>query len=356
MIGAATIALALTATITLTASAVGIYRIAYSNEEEEVPPGIETSLLDRTLAPSLKRRAAGKIYTADDWESAVQEWEDYIGYYKPEIRDISVNMTGHVTFSDQLRLVGHIRTGAKEVGVDLVEVPYPTDTFLVRPIRSQDEWPLLLPSETVLPPTILRSRVLTGEALVQVYAESRPIMEDVYEPEFESVHQVLHVLWDCSPSMFAYDHSTAWRTLVWQALMIRLMSKALRNGVPLYVRRFGGYCSEVIKIYTYSQAMDFRNQVLFDYRSISSTDIGGAIRTGLEDFDGGLGGHMVLVTDGEDNGGLWPDEVRESLGDVKLHALMLGVENDTLKECCDQYQVVQSNLILHRPVVRGAGT
>jgi uncharacterized protein with von Willebrand factor type A (vWA) domain len=89
---------------------------------------------------------------------------------------------------------------------------------------------------------------------------------------------------------------------------------------------------------------------------IGSTDIERAIMTAIAAHQGMeyTEGEIIIVTDGEDNGGINPTRVRKALvaNRLKLHAIMLGVNNEKLRQCADVYQVVEQDLTVRSPVKR----
>lgn len=288
-----------------------------------------------------------------EFEEKQQEYEKTIHAYDFRLRDVVEELVGHVQFVTQRRFIGHEIHLREVEGIQLREVRYPADDFLVRPIQAGNlaELSFLLPSERALPPSIRKARFLAGDALVRMPAEAKPLTEEIHVPQYKTHMQVLYVLWDVSPSMFP-DHDK-WRRPVWQALLLRLQDKALRSEVPLYVRPFGSGVGDLIVSKNAADALAFRDTVMAP-PWISGTDIDGAIQWAISDFSSVEydEGDVVIITDGEDNRGLNTSRIRRALGNarLRLHSIMLGVENDKLRECSDVYQIVEEDLTVHPPI------
>ena len=55
--------------------------------------------------------------TEDDWATAQREWEKELHKYDYRLRDVVEELCGHVVFSVQKTLVGHVKSSEKVVGV-----------------------------------------------------------------------------------------------------------------------------------------------------------------------------------------------------------------------------------------------
>jgi len=319
-------------------------------EEEEVPdPAPETKPPPPPKVPEL---APSPDLTS--WDTVQKEWEEELHKHNFRLRDVIEELCGHVKPTRERILVGHRVTGAKAIGYTVAEVPYPADQDMIRPIRGFHEAHRLLPSERALPLKIRRARIASGEALVSMWTETTAQMEDIHEPEYKVVLRTLDVLWDCSPSM--KQGSAPWRGPVWKGVLLRLLEKAIRSNVPFNIRAFGGRVSPRAKVVTPAQALKFRKTILQDHPTISDTNIGAALARAIRDHDGReyTEGEIVIVTDGEDNHNLNPKAIRAALEKrrLRLHSIMLGVKNDSLRACSDVYQIVEKDLTVRAPVRR----
>lgn len=326
---------------------------------EPEPPIRDWEAVGTPSAPS-PAKPIPAIPTIDDWDQVQKEWEEELHAHNWRLRDAVEELCGHVTFAVQRILAGYEKSGEKEVGFTTEEIPHPGNDMVVRPLRDFSELPLLLPHEACLPEDIKWMRILSGDALIAAHAESKPIMEDIHSAKYKVVARVLYVLWDCSSSMGGGRHGAAnnwkWRVPVWKGVLLRLMEKALRGQVPICIRPFGPDVGPLTRVVTPAQAIAFRRVVLKDYPDMGGTDIGRALEVAIDDFSGFDydTGDIILLTDGEDEGLDRANQIRHALdgSNLKLHALMLGVENESLRQLCDVYHVVESDLTVHAPVRR----
>ena len=326
-------------------------------EESEQPPPPDPPPPDPPLVQVVPDDDALDLFEQqrkDEWNQEQEQYEKQVHEFDFRLRDVVEDLVGHVNFTSQRRLVGHVIRQREVDGIKLREVGYPADDFIVRPITAGNlaELAFLLPGEKAFPQNIRRIRFLSGEALVRVPAEITPLTEEIHVPQYKTHNQVLYVLWDASPSMF--PEYMPWRRPVWEAILLRLQDKALRANVPLYMRPFGWDVGRLRKSVSTADAMDFRRFVQRP-SSINGTDISRAVQTSIADFSDFDydEGDIIILTDGEDSG-LNPENIRKALEsrNLRLHAIMLGVENDALRACADVYQIVEEDLTVHLPVHR----
>lgn len=270
------------------------------------------------------------------------------------IRDTIETLTMNIKFTGRKVLVGRRKTGEKFMGVFEEEVPYPCDEIRVRQIMGFHERHLLLPSELAYPPQIVNSRIASGEALVMVHIKQTPDLRELYEPVYETEIKTLYLLIDVSPSMWDdLPDRKEWRVPLWRGLAMRLIERALASGAPCVVREFSTGCRERQVIMETAAARLYRKR-LWNMPKGNGTDISDAIQTAIRDLQyvEYSTADIMIITDGEDKA-LSASKIRPLLeaANIKLHAIMLGVENNALRECCDMYQILEPDLTI-QPLVK----
>lgn len=291
-----------------------------------------------------------------DYESVMTTMRERLRARSPRVLEIAEVLCGNVDFTQRKVQVGFQKTGEKFVGVHTKEVPHPADDIDIRPMRDMSEMDRLLPTEHVLDSDQQWMRMVSGEALVTAHVETTMLMEDVHSPQYKMVMQVLYVLWDVSPSMF--NDEGRWRVPYWQAVLLTLLRKAMRENVLFLCRPFGNGAAKQIRVATPAQAIAFMRMVMENPPMIGGTDIGDALNWSIKDYDEVEydRGDVVLVSDGEHNGDMDPTTVRQAMSasNLRLHAIMLGVNNDLLRQACDVFQIVDQDGHPH-PVERPHG-
>lgn len=253
-------------------------------------------------------------------------------------------IVSRVSFCAKRVLAGY-DTVQRSLGRQEQEVSYPGDGVRVRPMRDLGELGVLLPYEQLADEDTFLARVATQEALVVAQTAEVEIFEDVDEPRWEERKRILYVLLDVSWSMFPRSGGEArWRPQIWRPLVIALLNHAMKHEAIFLTREFGGSVRELRRAAVPEEAGVLRRhfeQVDGDDR----TDIPQAISTAIRDFKDEEydEGEIVIVTDGEDNRGINIDQLCAQLEEakLKLHAVLLGANNEALRACADRYQVVE---------------
>lgn len=259
------------------------------------------------------------------------------------VREIIEKILSHVSFSAKRVQVGFETRQGKSLGVEEVETAYPSDGIHIRRMTDLSELPNLHIEDMLLDDDSFYDRLATGDLRVSVPIERREVFEEVHEPVWEEKRRILYVLFDVSPSMFPSD-GPSWRERVWRPLNVALLDHAIGNEAFFLGREFSGGVGELLRAIGPDQAAQLRSRVERPWKG-SGTDIGYALRMAIADFQSEEydQGEIVIVTDGEDNGGLAPTSAREKLDNagLKLHAILLGVENDGLRACADHFQIIE---------------
>jgi hypothetical protein len=273
------------------------------------------------------------------------------------MNNVIEQVTQTIQFASRRVYVGRAKTGERFIGTRTEESPYPADGVDVRPIQSLGELPNLLPSEFAFDDDMIDARIASGQALVQTHTKNVPIMQAVYNPVYEDRIRIVYVLLDISPSMYQARYGGAWRPPVWKGITVRLLDKAVEFQAPFYLRQFDQHVRRKLRtVVTPEEATKIKNLVL-SLEGGDGTDISKAIFKALADFSKWDydQADIMIVTDGQDDG-METDKLRAALEEagIKLHAIMLGVDNETLRQVCDVYQIIEPNLTVHSPVRRGS--
>ena len=264
-----------------------------------------------------------------------------VAFDAPVFRDLAQ----HVRFTRQQVLVGTHKTGERFLGVESVESTTPADSIDIRPMRDVSELPMALASEWAMDEDILDIRMAQGEMLIQVPQENIPLMEDVFSPIYKDVVHTVYVLLDISPSMFPSNNP--WREPVWKGLSLKVLFQSVQAGASFTLRLFSGQPHAKHHVVTSAQAVLLANQ-LVSIQEGNGTNIQAALLAAMKDVEGLAydTADILIITDGEDNGNV--DSfglLRTALDErhIRLHAVMLGQQNEALRSCCDSYQIVEPN-------------
>lgn len=318
-------------------------------DEEELQAWLENQITPSTVEVSDDQVGNKTELSEEEVRDRMEELQRYIRDINWHLPAAITEMVSNVQFTGRTILVGNKVVGTRIAGVDLEEVPWVAQGSDVRPIRDASEMHRRILMEHTYPAHIRRARVASGEALVEIHVQETPRYEEVIEPVYKTEQRSLYVLLDVSPSM--WNDEGSWRIPLWQGIMIKLVERARNADVPTTIREFAGGVGKAIHITSWLEAFNYF-RTLFADKHARGTNIEGAIAKAIADFQrmGGYDrGDIVIVTDGEDNAGMNPNRVRQALDEnnLRLHALMLGIENDTLRQCSDIYQVIDPDLTIH---------
>jgi uncharacterized protein with von Willebrand factor type A (vWA) domain len=253
---------------------------------------------------------------------------------------------------------GLVKTGDRVTGSGLYEVPYPADAIDVRPMRGMDEMQNLLSSESTSTPAMRLSRMIAGEALVVSDLEWQVETEPIFSPVYREVRRIMYLLLDLSPSVFGNNGwglvPDYWMIPVWKGISIALLDRSMNEETIFMMRGFGRTVTDKYVADSAPSAERVRS-FLHSASSISDTRIGTALEAAIGDFETEQydEGYIVILTDGQDNGGFEPQNIREKLkaARLKLHAILLGTENDRLRQTADAYQEIPEVGVV-KPLVR----
>lgn len=265
--------------------------------------------------------------------AALQKW-----FVDPVFAEISAN----IRLTKERVLVGTRKTGERFLGVLDEESQVPADSVDIRPLRSMDELTSALPAEWAMDEDLFDIRLAQGEMLVQVPVQHIPLMEDIHEPIYKDVVHTVYVLLDISPSMFP-EQGEAWRMPIWKGLTLKVLFDTIRAEATFTLRPFSSRAHPSHRVVNEMQALDLGKQVVHMGMG-DGTNILAALQAAVADFEKLTydTADILIITDGEDGTEL-AKPLRGVLDEkrIKLHAVMLGQKNESLRTCCDSYQIVE---------------
>lgn len=273
---------------------------------------------------------------------------------RPTEAEIISEIASHVAFSRRRVVVGHKTVGRRVVGHIAEESPYPADDIMIRPIGDLGEIPQMLPSERISDHTTQVVRSVTGQALVMANIERRPVTEPIIEPIFREGKQVLYLLLDVSGSMVGQQYGGDWKMPLWRGVSIFLIRRAQKEHAAFLLRTFADDVSELEMAETEAAAKRVEN-LIRQQGDRGGTNIGLALRTAIADIrrEAYDQAELMILTDGEDDK-FDASSVRQELdaANIKLHAVLLGTQNEALRRCADVYQEVLKGGEVKPPVSR----
>lgn len=261
----------------------------------------------------------------------------------------------HVAFTRQRVQVGWRDVGERVIGEVVEERPFPVDEIEIRPIRSMAELPRLIASERTADSMLRLIRAVSGQALVEEYRERVSVMEPIREPVYEDVKKILYLLLDCSLSMF----DRTWSVPVWKGIALALLRRARKEGAVFHGRPFGS-APGPLQTANSPETETAVVQFIQGAPKIGGTDIGAALHAAMADFAKPEFAcdmaDIVMVTDGEDGGGMDPHQMRAQLTQsrIRLHAVLFGAQNAALRNCADVYQEIPERGIIRPPIRRAS--
>jgi hypothetical protein len=264
-------------------------------------------------------------------------------------------LTRHIVFAKRRELVGTRVVYEHAGGRREVEAEIPETGYLTRPIQGLDELPLLDPMELTLDDDILFERLATGSAMVVVPTTHVPIMRRVHRKVYEEKVRVVYLLLDSSGSMSS-GHSP-WKPPVWNGVMRRIISTAHNTQATIMLRLFSGNVGPLQRTDTGQVEASDLLRLVEELDPDGGTNIGVALEAAIADIDTLKfdSADIIMVSDGEDSNFDY-ETIRRKLDDagIRLHVIMLGVNNDRLRRAADIYQIVEENLTVQLPVSRQA--
>lgn len=257
-------------------------------------------------------------------------------------------VVGHISFTKKKVQIGEETVGENVIGESFEEVSYPADEIDIRPIANMTEFNNIIPNEKMMPMDLQLMRAAAGESMVQVHMERIPMTELVKEPVYKEIKQAVYLLLDVSPSVFpGHGYGGDWMPPYWRGISLSLLRKARQEDAVFIMRTFAekvGHKRLANSNETEQDVADFIKSL--DCRA--GTNITNALNRAIRDFEEDKEEYdeidIMIITDGQDRS-LNPVKMRKALMDanIRLHAILLGVENQRLKKCATIYQEIPSD-------------
>ena len=162
--------------------------------------------------------------------------------------------------------------------------------------------------------------------------------------EYVTTEAILHLVLDVSNSMLELLNSGVRKSIIARAVVYKLLTRARIGAAKFLLRFFDGNVHRLKKANNPEEAQKLAELVRDNGFSGGGTEILGAIQTAVRDIkkemqsSPNFAAEIMLITDGEPNTPFTAEELREILGDVKLHVVIIGnVDNDALKSVATSY-------------------
>ena len=167
---------------------------------------------------------------------------------------------------------------------------------------------------------------------------------ELMRPEYYDVDEEkkrLYILWDASPSMWDSmqgagirlpDGEEGVRDTLARGIIAGLLNDAAEGRAEYFLRPFSSGVHSIRPAITRQEASALLSWILKGGEQGNGTQIGNAVRVAVEDIKKSQKtdvrmNHILLITDGNDNGGLTQQELREILGPaINLHVVLIGVK------------------------------
>lgn len=162
--------------------------------------------------------------------------------------------------------------------------------------------------------------------------------------EYVTTEAILHLVLDVSSSMLELLNSGVRKSIIARAVAYKLLTRARIGAAKFLLRFFDGNVHRLKKANNPEEAQKLAELVRDNGFSGGGTEILGAIQTAVRDIkkemqsSPSFAAEIMLITDGEPNTPFTADELREILGDVKLHVVIIGnADNEALKSVATSY-------------------
>ncbi|MDO8508028.1 MAG: hypothetical protein Q7S53_05700 [bacterium] len=209
-------------------------------------------------------------------------------------------------------------------------VPYPTNDMEPTPMSDFDQMPQIMETQ----------KYELGEQYYSELAQQRVLVMQSYESKTQ--RKLLYILMDVSGSM-ADDMNNGFPRHVWaRGIALNLMLEALEGKAKYFYRPFDGETHRLMQVENRDEARNAIAAVESTGFSGGGTDIPNAIARACKDIrtkGGDIGkADILLITDGRSD--MNPAEMKNTLGDIKLHTIVLGLSSEELKEISSTYKQI----------------
>ena len=198
---------------------------------------------------------------------------------------------------------------------------YPTATMDIAPVDDAAHLPQISPDQMMLDEDAFYSRF---------------VMRELIRPEYFGVTTTgkrLYILLDISPSMFDNDARMPDGQLrdTWsRGVVASLLVDAIKGEAEYLFQKFHDQVRDRLSAVTPQEAEQLLSHIVETAEIGGGTNIGNAVRTAVahiracQEQETRMN-HILLITDGEDFGGLTRDQLVKSLGDdIELHVVLIG--------------------------------
>jgi hypothetical protein len=259
------------------------------------------------------------------------------------------SIISHISITHKRLQVGTQTVGHRITGSQVEEVPWPAKEINIRQSRGPEDLHRRLPSERSLPSVIQMTRLVAGEALVSSYQEERPIKEPIIQPVYEHKELTVYLLLDRSGSM-----ADKWKPALWKGVAHGLLDQAMEAKARFLMREFDVGVTPLLQASDSEEAAAIHTRIDSIHPG-NGTVIKNAIEQAIVDCVEHelVEPEIMILTDGED-GSLNSTNIRKKMDEagIKLHAILVGTRNQTLREAADLYQEVGRDYKIKEPIRR----
>ncbi len=200
-----------------------------------------------------------------------------------------------------------------------------------RNIRDLSEVPKMRPVEWAMPDSLRRYRMLTGQSKrLQRYE----IVQD---------KKKFIVLEDASGSMIQYNLHGLPRFYWSRGTIANLARQAVAGNTEFVYHQFHDIVLPGVSVKTKEEATEFLEWAISISPTTGGTNIYNAIKEGVKNAKGDELLEILLITDGEDESINDTSKVKRLLnkGNIRLHVIVIGGDNNSLKKVATSYQTVK---------------
>lgn len=207
-------------------------------------------------------------------------------------------------------------------------VPYPTNDMEPTPMSDFDQMPQIMETQ----------KYELGEQYYSELAQQRVLVMQSYESKTQ--RKLLYILMDVSGSM-ADGMKNGFPRHVWaRGIALNLMLEALEGKAKYFYRPFDGETHPLMQVESRDEVRSAIAAVESTGFSGGGTDIPNAIAQACKDIrnkGGDIGkSDILLVTDGRCD--MDPQSMEQTLGDIRLHTVVLGPPSKELKAISSTYK------------------
>lgn len=232
-----------------------------------------------------------------------------------------------------------VAASQKDINLDLssktsrTPVQHPTNDMEPEQMMDFAQLPDVAPEQLAM---------MTPGQFYQAAAEGNLTVMQSYESE--TVRKRAYILLDISRSMQELMGRGTQRHIWSRGVAVNMLRRARTGDAEYFIRRFSGSPDRLMKASSASEASALIAEILDTGLSDSGTDIGAALKQAANDIrrqnSNIKATDILLISDGQDNGGLTAEQLKRILGkDIRLHVASIGIENPMLRDAATTYRV-----------------